>query len=194
MRGKLVALALLVAAVALVGGQAGTAKTKPKPKKPPVAKKKVTPAPRRPAPSPRITPVDHTNIVDQLEAKKLTWGAYMESMPSAGYTGDYVPSSSQQLYASKHNPFVLFSDIRNNAGRMADDKPDTALATDLQKLSTTPNFVWITPNQCHDMHGGVSTAVAADGSDATPCPFGSTKGIRTTPRSSRRRMGSSKAP
>jgi phosphatidylinositol-3-phosphatase len=118
---------------------------------------------------------DHTNIVDQLEAKKLSWGAYMESMPSVGFTGDYWPSTSQQLYASKHNPFVLFTDIRNNAARLAHDKPYSALATDLQKESTTPNFVWISPNQCHDMHGGVYTAVAADGSDGTPCPYGSTK-------------------
>ena len=118
---------------------------------------------------------NHTNIVDQLEAKKLTWGAYMESMPSVGYTGDFWPSSGNPLYASKHNPFVLFDDIRSNPERLARIKPYTDLATDLQKLSTTPNFVWITPNQCHDMHGGVYTAVATDGSDGTPCPYGSTK-------------------
>ncbi|TMM10908.1 MAG: phosphoesterase [Actinobacteria bacterium] len=118
---------------------------------------------------------NHTNVVDQLEAKKLSWGAYMESMPSVGYTGDFWPGTSQQLYASKHNPFVLFADINSNSTRMARIKPYTSLATDLQKVSTTPNFVWITPNQCHDMHGGVSTAVASDGSDGTPCPFGSTK-------------------
>jgi hypothetical protein len=117
----------------------------------------------------------HTNLVDQLEAKKLTWGAYMESMPTAGFTGDYAPSTSQQLYASKHNPFVLFDDIRSSPARLAKIKPYTALATDLQKESTTPNFVWISPNQCHDMHGGVFTAVSSDGSDGTPCPYGSTK-------------------
>jgi hypothetical protein len=99
----------------------------------------------------------------------------MESMPSAGYLNDFWPSSSQQLYASKHNPFVLFNDIRSNPARLAHDKPYTALAGDLAKEQTTPNFVWITPNQCHDMHGGVFTAVAPDGSDGTPCPFGSAK-------------------
>jgi phosphatidylinositol-3-phosphatase len=59
----------------------------------------------------------HTNLVDQLESNGLTWGAYMESMPSAGYLADFWPSSSQQLYASKHNPFVLFNDIRSNPAR-----------------------------------------------------------------------------
>jgi phosphatidylinositol-3-phosphatase len=118
---------------------------------------------------------DHTNLVDQLELNGLTWGAYMESMPSAGYLADFWPGPSQQLYASKHNPFVLFNDIRSNPARLANDKPYPALATDLRKESTTPNFVFIVPNQCHDMHGGVFSAVALDGSDGTPCLFGSAK-------------------
>ena len=54
-------------------------------------------------------------------------------------------------------------------------KPYTSFATDLQRERTTPDFVWITPNQCHDMHGGVFVQIAPDGSDGTPCPFGSTK-------------------
>jgi hypothetical protein len=116
---------------------------------------------------------DHTNLVDQLEAKHLTWGAYMESMPSAGYTGDFWPSSSNPLYASKHNPFVLFTDIRNSPARLAHIKPYTSFATDLQKESTTPDVVWISPNQCHDMHGGVYTQVGTG--DGSPCPYGSTK-------------------
>src|SRR5436309_2377444 len=53
---------------------------------------------------------DATNLVDQLQARGYTWGAYMESMPTAGYLGDFWPSSSDPLYASKHNPFVLFND------------------------------------------------------------------------------------
>lgn len=36
-----------------------------------------------------------------------------------------------------------------------------------------PNFVWISPNQCNDMHGGVYTAIP--GHPETPCPYGSTK-------------------
>jgi hypothetical protein len=116
---------------------------------------------------------DHTNIVDQLESKKLTWGAYMETMPSAGFTGDQYPADAA-LYVSKHNPFVLFADIRGNPDRLAHVKPYSDFATDMAGTSV-PNFVWISPNQCHDMHGGVFKAVAADGSDGTPCPYGSTK-------------------
>lgn len=116
---------------------------------------------------------DHLNIVDELEAHHLTWGAYMESMPSAGFTGQQYPASAA-LYANKHNPFVLFKDVLDSPSRLAKIKPYTDFATDM-KSHDIPNFVWITPNQCHDMHGGVYSQIAADGSDGSPCPYGSTK-------------------
>ncbi len=115
---------------------------------------------------------DHTNLVDQVEASGRSWGAYMESMPSAGFLGDQYPATAA-LYASKHDPFVLFSDVRDNPARLAHVKPYTALAHDLNS-GHAPDFVWISPNQCHDMHGGVYSQIAADGSDGTPCPYGST--------------------
>jgi phosphatidylinositol-3-phosphatase len=119
---------------------------------------------------------NHLNIVDQLEQHHLTWAAYMESMPSAGFTGMQFPADNA-LYVNKHNPFVLMDDIRTgpkSQERLAHIKPYTQFAADM-KASQLPNFVWITPNQCHDMHGGVSHTVAADGSDGTPCPFGEAK-------------------
>jgi len=111
------------------------------------------------------------NLVDQLEAAYRDWGAYMESIPRAGYLGDFWPSASEPLYASKHDPFVLFEDIRSDPSRLAKVKPYHALRADLNSPHA-PDFVYIVPNQCHDMHGGVYTQVAADGSDGTPCPSG----------------------
>ena len=116
---------------------------------------------------------DHLNIVDQLTDKHLTWAAYMESMPSAGFTGAQYPSNAA-LYVNKHNPFVLFDDIKSSPERLAQIKPYSQFADDM-KARSIPNFVWISPNQCHDMHGGVYSQVASDGSDGTPCPYGSTK-------------------
>src|ERR1700712_226894 len=46
------------------------------------------------------------------------------------------------------------------------------LADDLGDRNA-PQFVWISPNQCNDMHGGVYSAVV--GHPETPCPYGSTK-------------------
>jgi phosphatidylinositol-3-phosphatase len=117
---------------------------------------------------------DHTNLVDQLEAHGITWAAYMESMPANDRLTDYWPASSNALYASKHDPFVLFTDIRNDPARMTHVKPFTSFAADMNS-GHAPRFVWISPNQCHDMHGGVYSPVASDGSDGSPCPYGSTK-------------------
>jgi len=114
---------------------------------------------------------DHLNIVDLLEASHLTWAAYMDAMPSAGYTGDQYPADAA-LYVSKHNPFVLFEDIRNDPARLQHIKPYSDFANDM-KSHDVPNYVWISPNQCNDMHGGVFAPVA--GHPETPCPYGSTK-------------------
>lgn len=119
---------------------------------------------------------DHTNLVDQLESSNHSWAAYMETMPSAGYLGDQYPANAA-LYVSKHNPFVLFDSVRNDPARLAKIKPYTSFATDLAS-GKVANFVWISPNQCHDMHGGVypdkngnvTPEVAAAGG---PCPYGS---------------------
>ncbi len=117
---------------------------------------------------------DAPNIVDQLEAAGYSWGAYMESMPSVGFLGDFAPSSANALYASKHNPFVLFNDIRSSPTRLSHIKPYGWLSGDLNGgPRAVPNFVYIVPNQCHDMHGGVYSKIAADGSDGSPCPYGS---------------------
>ena len=109
---------------------------------------------------------DGANLVDQLEARRLTWKAYMQSIPSVGSTVEYAPvdvvtgvSVPRKLYAQKHDPFMYFSDIRNDAKRMQRIVPFDGFARDLAK-GDIPSFVWISPDQCHDMHG-VSAANAA---------------------------------
>ncbi len=91
--------------------------------------------------------VNAASLADNLEAKGLTWKAYMESMPSPCYlktAGDYAP---------RHDPFIYFDAIRNDSARCASHVvPYTDLTTDLASAGTTPNFVWISPNLCNDMH------------------------------------------
>jgi hypothetical protein len=113
---------------------------------------------------------DHTNLVDELQASHISWGAYMEALPPDPLA-DFWPSSADPLYASKHNPFALFTDIRDNPARVASIKPYTALAGDLNSPHA-PRFVFITPDQCNDMHGGVNDAIA--GHPETPCPYNTT--------------------
>jgi phosphatidylinositol-3-phosphatase len=114
---------------------------------------------------------DHTNLVDELAEHHISWGAYMDAMPAGDQLADFWPSSTDPLYASKHDPFALFTDIRNDPARLADIKPYTDLAGDLNS-GHAPRFVYIVPDQCNDMHGGVYDAIA--GHPETPCPYNST--------------------
>jgi hypothetical protein len=97
------------------------------------------------------------NLVDQLETHGFTWKAYMQSMPGVGSQVEYSPvigGVTVKLYAQKHNPFMYFSDI-NYAGspRLNNIVPfEGNFASDLA-TGNVPNFVWISPDQCHDMHG-----------------------------------------
>ncbi len=88
-----------------------------------------------------------SNIADLVEAGGRTWKAYEESMPSACFIGDSYP------YMQKHDPFIYYNDIRTNTSRCQSHVvPFTRLATDLQSAATTPNYAFITPNMCDDMH------------------------------------------
>src|SRR5438128_7404117 len=90
--------------------------------------------------------VNATNLADQVESGGRSWKAYMESMPSSCYVGDAYP------YMQKHDPFIYYNDIRTNATRCAAYVvPFTQLRADLTN-GTVPNFAWITPNMCNDMH------------------------------------------
>ena len=122
-----------------------------------------------------VVNLDRRNLVDQLESKDINWGAYMQDLP-ANKLDRFGPARADgsliSLYAKKHNPFVLFDDVKNNPARMAKVKDYGALGSDLN-AEEAPQFVWITPNQCNDMHGGVYDTVA--GHPETPCPYGSAK-------------------
>ena len=91
-------------------------------------------------------------LVDSLEAKGMTWSAYFQKMPAAGFLGVQYPSSTV-LYAQKHNPFVYFNTIAHNPARLALLKPIGDLTKDLALGANAPQFEFIVPDQCHDMHG-----------------------------------------
>jgi hypothetical protein len=114
-------------------------------------------------------PLDKKNLIDQLEPHH-TWAAYMESAPQPGYLEDTYPPKVN-LYVSKHNPFVSFDDIRGKPSRLEKIKPYAQFAADMASPGV-PDFVYVVPNQCHDMHGGVEARIGTD--DGTPCPFSST--------------------
>jgi len=112
------------------------------------------------------TTVNHTvaapTLADQLTAAGMTWKGYFQNLPPIPPTGLIMtgpnangpysfkfPSNAVALYASKHNPFLNFTGTQ---GALANMVPDTQLATDLAARKL-PNFSFVVPDQCHDMHG-----------------------------------------
>jgi hypothetical protein len=82
----------------------------------------------------------------------------MEDMPApcthpALNTQDQTQTAKPgDQYAARHNPFVYFHSIIDGAACSANDVPLAQLPIDLKRYATTPNFVFITPNLCHDGH------------------------------------------
>ncbi len=84
--------------------------------------------------------------VDRIEPSGRTWKAYMESMPAPCTLGN------DGLYVQHHNPFVYYDDIRTVPDECAKVVPFSDLSSDFASASTTPNFAWVTPDLCSDMH------------------------------------------
>jgi hypothetical protein len=84
-------------------------------------------------------------------------GSYSNLSPVA----TFGPSPIQKLYAVKHDPFVYFQNIQVGANpalslaQVVDFDGPQGLWSDL-RANKAPNFSFIVPNQCHDMHGFVS--------------------------------------
>src|SRR5437660_252702 len=112
------------------------------------------------------------NIVDQLEAKGKTWKAYMQSIFASGNTDKLAASAGDQLYERKHDPFVSYLDVQNNPARMANVVDLSQLNTDLAN-NNVPDYSWISPDQCNDMHGRAATP-------SDPCDFSQVQSLINT--------------
>jgi phosphatidylinositol-3-phosphatase len=116
---------------------------------------------------------NHLSLTDQLDQAGISWKGYMESMPSAGYTANFgdctsasgsdpectglnskgKPDTGTALYVRKHDPFMQYPDVFTNPQQAGNVVPLTQLTSDLSS-GNVPQFAWITPNSCNDMHGG----------------------------------------
>lgn len=86
-------------------------------------------------------------LASQLETAGLSWKGYMQGLPSAGSAAPYAG-----LYAKKHNPFMLNTDIASQPKRAAKVVPFEQLQVDLDS-GHVPTFSLLVPDVCHDLHG-----------------------------------------
>lgn len=101
--------------------------------------------------------VNASNLMSQLEAAGKTWRGYFQNMPYPGYRGYCYPDKCNGIpdadtqYVAKHNGIVNFANMQNPTefGKMF---PFAQLAADLE-AGTVPNFGYIVPDECDDMHG-----------------------------------------
>jgi phosphatidylinositol-3-phosphatase len=130
-----------------------------------------------------VYPASVKTLPDQLKAHGLTWKGYMEDMgnnparesATCGHpvlnTRDptqeaQAPSAAVPLgdqYAARHNPFVYFHSIIDSSDCAANVVALDKLEADLTSITTTPNFVFITPNLCNDAHDGDGTGTPGKG-------------------------------
>jgi phosphatidylinositol-3-phosphatase len=99
-------------------------------------------------------PSDADNLGHQLEVAGVNWRSYQEDM-GAACTLDTVGS-----YAPKHDPFVYFKNIQNNAALCANRNVDySQFPADL--AAGTFQYMWITPNLTNDGHDPTGDPKAA---------------------------------
>ena len=91
--------------------------------------------------------IEGQSIIDLLEAKDISWRAYMEDLPE----DDKSVAIYDNLYYRKHNPFISFNNIRNNPKRLANIVNAHRLIADLQN-NALPSYSWYTPNIQNDGH------------------------------------------
>lgn len=87
------------------------------------------------------------NIADSIEKSGRTWKMYAESMPEP------CASRNSDLYGVRHNPFMYYPSVTKNSASCAEHVvPLTQLAEDLKSAAGLPDYVFISPNVCNDMH------------------------------------------
>lgn len=111
-----------------------------------------------------VYPADVPTLAGQLQKAGLTWGAYLEDMgnsstqpatcrhPALNGQDTTQKAHVGDQYAARHNPFVYFHSIIDGNSCAEHDVPLKRLPQALQSVDTTPNFVFIAPNLCHDGH------------------------------------------
>jgi YVTN family beta-propeller protein len=92
--------------------------------------------------------INARNIGDLVGTAHETWKAYLQS--ANGPCDDTVHT----YYWDDDQPMMYFADVRDRPSYCAAHVvPLEALPSDLATTATTPNFAWVSPDDCSDMEG-----------------------------------------
>jgi phosphatidylinositol-3-phosphatase len=86
------------------------------------------------------------SLPGQLDAAHISWKAYFQSIPAAGFAGNGVGN-----YSKHYNPFAYSEQVGEGAIARRHEVDFRSLRHDLRRHSL-PRFSWITPNLLNDGH------------------------------------------
>ena len=90
------------------------------------------------------SPFSVENLGHACESARLTWRAYSEDLPTAGFSG--CKSGKGSSYARKHAPWTNFGNLDHQ-----NERPFTDLASDVAG-GRLPTLAFIIPNNCNNAH------------------------------------------
>jgi hypothetical protein len=119
-----------------------------------------------------VYPVETLTFADQLASGQFSWHAYMEGMADeTGKPANCVHPGSGEAevpvqggYSARLNPFVYFHSLLDLGDCATSDVPFSELEKDLEKVDSTPNYSFLSPNLCNAGVSGQCPAGAPDGS------------------------------
>jgi hypothetical protein len=98
-------------------------------------------------------PADKPNLGTQLEAAQISWRSYQESM------GTPCKLTDAGDFATKHDPFLYFTDMQMQALCAQRNVDFSEFAADL--AANSYRYMWITPNLTDDGHNPTNDPVTA---------------------------------
>jgi len=98
-----------------------------------------------------------TSLLSQLDSAHKSWKEYIQNLPYPGYLGNCYPMFCQitdSLYNQpQFNSLPDLASVVDNPSEARKMVPDTEITTDARH-GRLPNFGFIVPNECSEMHGG----------------------------------------
>jgi hypothetical protein len=96
--------------------------------------------------------IDVPHLGDLLDARGISWKAYVEDYPGGCFAGSSSKDSDAGFYVRRHLPFIEFASVQDDSARCAAHiVPASQFDTDVQS-GALPRFSFYVPDTIHDGH------------------------------------------